>query len=127
VSDRYLDPVTADFVSAAGGGFESSPDIENQIAFSYMIAQGSWEGDPTLGHGFDELAQATDTTANRQRLGDLARAAVKWLVDLGKLSRVDVTVESIGAGQVAFQVDYYTPGSTTPKSAGSFLVPVGAA
>ena len=125
MADRYLDPVTADFEDAARGAFESSEDIENQIAFSYLVPLGSWEGDTTLGHRFDELARATDTSENRNRLRDLAKDAVKWLMDDGKLTRVDVTVESLGDGKVAFQVDYYTPDSKMPKKAGPFLVAVG--
>lgn len=126
MADRYLDPVTGDFVAAAKGAFESSEDIANMIAFSYLVPRGSWEGDPELGHRFDELAQATDTVENRNRLRDLAEDAVRWLLDLGKLSRVVVEVESYGPMRAAFQVDYYTPASKLPKKAGPFLVAVGA-
>ncbi len=126
MSDRRLDPVTADFVDGTAGGFESSEDIENQIAFCYSIAVGSWEGDPELGHRFDELARATDTSENRARLRDLAEQAAQWLVDAGSLERVTVYAESLRAGSVAFQVDYYTPGNKKPRPAGPFLVPVGA-
>jgi phage gp46-like protein len=124
--DRQLDPVTGDFVDAPGGAFAQCDVIDNQIAFSYLLPVGSWEGDPTLGHGFNDLARAQNTQENRNRLGDLARLAVQWLIDLGAVESVDVTVEAIGADGVAFEVDYYTPGSTTPRSAGKFLVPVGA-
>lgn len=127
MSDRYLDPVTGDFEAAAKGAFESSEDIENMIAFSYLVPLGSWEGDPLLGHRFDELARATDTSENRNRLRDIAKDAAKWLVDLGLISTLDVTVESYGAGKVAFQIDYYVPESKLPKRAGPFLVPLGAA
>lgn len=126
MADRYLDPVTGDYEDAANGGFASSEDIENQIAFSYLIPVGSWEGDPLLGHRFAEIDRATDTIENRNRLRDLAKDAVKWLVDLGSLERVDVTVESWRAGSVAFHVDYYTPASKTARKAGPFLVAVGA-
>lgn len=126
MSDRRLDPVTGDFVSAPAGAFESCLDIENQIAFSYCIPVGSWEGDPELGHRFDELARTTDTSENRNRLRDLALRAVDWLVDLGLLERVEVDVDSYKAGAAAFQVDYYTPGSTRARKAGPFLVSLGA-
>jgi phage gp46-like protein len=126
VSDRRLDPVSGDFVDGAAGGFESCDDIENQIAASYCIAAGSWEGDPTLGHRFDELARATNTVENRSRLRDLARAAVQWLFDLGLLERVEISSEEIKPDAVAFQVDYYVPGSEKPRPAGPFLVAVGA-
>ena len=126
MADRRLDPVTGDFVDGAAGGFEASDDIENQIAFSYSIPVGSWEGDPDLGHRFDELARATDTSANRARLRDLAELAVQWLVDAGSLDHVDVTVETFGPGVDAFQVDYFVPGSSKPRRAGPFFVPVGA-
>ncbi len=126
MSDRRLDPVSGDFVSAPGGGFEACDDIENQVAFSYLVPVGSWEGDSTLGHRFDELANATNTTENRNRLRDLARAAVQWLFDLGRLESVDIIVEEFGPDSVAFQVDYRTPGATTSRRTGPFLVPVGA-
>jgi phage gp46-like protein len=126
VADRRLDPVTGDFVDGDAGGFESCDDIENQIASSFLIERGSWEGDPELGHRFAELENATDTAENRARLRDLARDAVQWLVDDGKLSHVDVTVEQFDAGGVAFQVDYYIPGSDKPRPAGPFLVAIGA-
>lgn len=127
MSDRYLDPATEDFESNSTGGFVSSENIENMIAFSYLIPVGSWEGDPELGHRFAELDRVTDTVENRNRLRDLARDAVKWLVVLGLLERVDVTVESYGPSRVAFQVDYYTPASKSVRRAGPFLVGVGAA
>lgn len=126
MSDRRLDPVTGDFVSASGGRFESCPDLDNQVAFSYSIAVGSWEGDPTLGHRFDELANATDTQENRNLLRDLAELAVDWLVTLGKLVKAVATVESWGGGVVAFQVDLYKPGQKFPTKAGPFFVSVGA-
>jgi phage gp46-like protein len=126
VADRRLDPVSADFVADDAGGFESSDDIENQVAFSYSIPVGSWEGDPLLGHRFDELANARDIPEDRNRLRDLAKDAVKWLVDLGLITRVDVVVEQHRPGSVAFQVDYYTPGSKVARKAGPFLIPVGA-
>lgn len=126
MSDRRLDPVTGDFVAASGGGFEACDDIENQIAFSYLVPRGEWEGDPDLGHRFAELENATNTAANQARLRDLAADAVKWLVDAGKLSRVDITVESFEPDAVAFEVDYYVPGDDKPRPAGPFLVPIGA-
>jgi phage gp46-like protein len=127
VSDRLLDPVTADFVDAPGGGFEPCDDIDNMIAFSYSIPIGSWEGDPQLGHRFDELANATNTVDNRNRLRDLATLAVQWIIDLGLLDSVDVIVEEIGdrGDAVAFEVDRYKPGAQRAKRLGPFLVPVG--
>lgn len=127
MADRRIDTITEDYVAAAKGGFEQCEDIETQVAYSYKIALGEWEGDPTFGHRLNELAKATDTSENRNRLRDLARAALDWLVDLGKISQVDALVESWGAGKVVFQVEYYVPGSKRPKKAGPFLVPVGAA
>ena len=126
MADRRIDPVTEDYVDAAKGGFEQCEDIETQVAYSYKIALGEWEGDPLFGHRLNELAKALDTAENRNRLRDLARAALDWLVALGKIERVDAMVESWGAGRVAFLVEYYTPGSKRPKKAGPFLVPVGA-
>lgn len=124
--DRKLDPTTADFIAAPGGSFMQANVIENQIAFSYMIPAGSWEGDPTLGHRFNELARAVNTVENRNLLRELARLAVQWLIDLGAIDSVEITDEVIGADGVAFEVDYYVPGSSTPKKAGPFLIPVGA-
>ena len=127
MADRRLDPVTGDFVDGDAGGFESCEDIENQIAFSYLVPVGSWEGDPELGHRFGELDSATNTSENRNRLRDLAERAVDWLVKLGRLSRVEVSVESVKPDGAAFQVDYWTPGDKSPRKAGPFLVSVGAA
>lgn len=96
------------------------------VAFSYSIAVGSWEGDPTLGHRFDELADATDTQENRNRLRDLAKIAVDWIVKLGLLVRVEAFAESLGGGAVAFEVDLYKPNVKLPTKAGPFLIAVGA-
>lgn len=126
MSDRKLDEVTGDFRDAAKGAFESCDDIENQIAFSYMIEVGSWEGDPLLGHRFKELARATNTQENRNRLRDLAKQAVQWLIDLGALTSVEVTCEVLQADGVAFEVDYTVAGDKTARRAGPFFVPVGA-
>lgn len=123
--DRRLDPVTEDFIDDSAGGFEPCDVIENQIAFSYLIEYGSWEGDPTLGHKFKELARATNTVENRNRLRDLAKQAVQWLVDLGSLDSVEISDEVIGTDGVAFEVDYYLPNAKTARKAGPFLIPVG--
>lgn len=123
--DRKLDEVTGDFRDAAGGAFEGCDVIENQIAFSFLIPLGSWEGDPGLGHRFAELDQAVNSIENRNRARDLGKLAVQWLLDLGALDSVDVTVESIGTEGVAFEVDYYLPDAQKPRKAGPFLVPVG--
>jgi phage gp46-like protein len=125
LNDRKLDPVTADFVDESRGAFEQCDSVENKVAFSYLIPVGSWEGDPALGHRFDELANATDTQANRNLLRDFARQAVQWLIDGGELDRVEVIVERLKPSAVAFQVDYYLPGKAQPRRV-SLLVPVGA-
>lgn len=123
--DRKLDPVTEDFISDGKGGFVGCDVIENQIAFSFLIEYGSWEGDPTLGHRFAELAKATNTVENQNRLRDLAQQAVQWLIDNGSLASVEVTVEVIGTDGVAFEVDYTLPNAKTTKRAGPFLIAVG--
>lgn len=123
--DRQLHPTTGDFVADDSGGFELVDVVENKISMSYLNKRGSWEGDPTLGHRFDELARATDTAENRRRLEDLARDAVQWLLDGGELEKVDVLAESLGDGEVAFQVDAYQPGNSRPLNVGPFLIPVG--
>lgn len=125
MSDRRLDPVSGDFVSAPGGAFESCADVDNMVAFSFSIAVGSWEGDPELGHRFDELANAIDTQEDRNRLRDLAALAVAWIVKLGLLAKVETFAESLGGGAVAFEVDLYKPNVKLPTKAGPFLVPIG--
>jgi phage gp46-like protein len=124
-NDRTLDPVTEDFIDADAGAFDESDGTQNQIAFSYLVEYGSWEGDPTLGHRFKELARARNTIEDRNRLRDLAKKAVQWLIDLEILESVEVTVESISAAGVAFEVDYYVPNSNISRKAGPFLIPVG--
>lgn len=127
--DRKLDPVSADFVSAAGGAYETCDVVENQIAFSLLVPRGSWEGDPELGHGLAELDRAQNTVENRNRLRDIVATALQWLIDLGSIERVDVTVETrssaAGMDGVAWEVDYYTPGAQKPKTVGPFLISVG--
>jgi len=125
--DRFLDPVTEDFVDDEGGAFFTDDVVLNKLAMSYKIPRGSWEGDPDLGHGFDELSRATDTAQNRLRLKNLAEAAAQWLIDSGELAKVVVTVEQFQPGAVAFEVDAYKPGQKNPITAGPFAVPVGAA
>jgi phage gp46-like protein len=124
-TDRTIDPVTRDFVDATGGAFGQSDSVQNQIAFSYMLEYGSWEGDPLLGHRFKELARATNTVENRNRLRDLAKQAVQWLIDLGVIDSVEVTTEVISADGVAFEVDYTVPNDKTARRAGPFLIAVG--
>jgi phage gp46-like protein len=124
--DRKLYPVTEDFLDEDNGAFELCDAIENKIAFTYLIEAGSWEGDPRLGHGFAELARAKNTPESRNRLRDLAEQAIQWLIDLGEVESVTVTVEEFKADAAAFQVDYYTPGNTRPRRVGPFLIPVGA-
>lgn len=129
MSDRKLDEVTGDFRAASGGGFEQCDVIENQIAFSFMIEQGSWEGDPELGHRLRELDGAINSPENRNRLRDLALQAVQWLIDDGSLESVDVTVDDdtdvTTVDQVAFEVDYTPVGATQARKAGPFLAAVG--
>jgi phage gp46-like protein len=129
MSDRKLDEVTGDFRTTAAGGFESCDVVENQIAFSYKIAVGSWEGDPELGHRFNELDRAENSQANRNRLAELARLAVQWLIDLGSIESVEVTVDDSATvtslDHVPFEVDYYLPGAQQPRRAGPFLISVG--
>lgn len=126
MADRRLDPVTEDFVDGDGGGFETCDVIENKVAMSFKIPRGSWEGDPSLGHRFAELDRATNTSANRLRLEDLCRDAIKWLTDSGEISDVVVQVDDFGSDKVAFQVDYRIPGAGKNTKAGPFLIPVGA-
>lgn len=129
MSDRKLDPVTEDFIAAPRGGFLLCDVIENQIAFSYLIEYGSWEGDPTLGHRFKELARAVNTVENRNRLRDLAKQAVQWLLDSGALDSVEVTVDdttsAASMGLVPWEVDYTLPNAKPSRKAGPFLIPVG--
>lgn len=123
--DRKIDPVTGDYVDAAGGKFEEVDVLENQIAVSFLTDLGSWEGDPNLGHRLGELERTTDMDLNRRRLAEYGKAALAWLVEDGSLDSVDVDVESISAGRVAFQVSAYRPGERNPVPLPTFLVPVG--
>jgi phage gp46-like protein len=129
MSDRKLDEVTGDFRAADGGGFEQCDVLENQIAFSFKIPLGSWEGDPELGHRLGELEREPNTAANRNRLRDLARLALQWLIDLGSLETVDVTVDDSqdvqSMGRVPFEVDYKPAGAQRARRAGPFLISVG--
>lgn len=129
MSDRKLDEVTGDFRAAPGGGFEQCDVLENQIAFSFKIPLGSWEGDPDLGHRFAELDRAENSAANRNRLADLARLAVQWLIDDGSLESIEVTVDDSedvqSMGRVPFEVDYKPAGAQRARRAGPFLISVG--
>ncbi len=122
--DRFLNPITGDFDDDDNGTFLSDDVIMNKLAFSFMIAKGSWEGDPELGHEFDKLARATDTAQNRRLLEMYARSAVKWLVDDGYLDSVEAVVESFQPGLIAFLVIATKAGRQI--KAGPFLVPYGA-
>ncbi len=130
--DRQIDPKTMDYVSdtnangSNNGKFVEVDVLENQILIAFMVGLKDWEGDSELGNRFGELARATDTIENRQRLKDLAKDALSFLVEDGSLESVDVAVEHFDAGRVAFAVDAYRPGQTTPVVLPTFLVPVGA-
>lgn len=115
-----------DIQDGPAGGFVEADELANKIIMSYSIEIGSWEGDPTLGHGFAELARAIDTVETRQRLGDLAVAAVQWLLDSGELSSIEVDVMTYAPGIVAFRPRCYQPGSKRPiGGVGLQLVSVG--
>ncbi len=124
MSDRYINPVTEDFGDIAEGGYIEDDPVLNKLAFSFKVAKGSWEGDPEIGHRFDELARATDTIDNRRLLRIFAIEAAQWIVDDGDLDTIDVTVESHGAGLIAFQVVGMKAGRQV--KAGPFIRPFGA-
>ncbi len=127
--DRQIDPVTLDYVNSTTkpGAFEEVDVLENQIVISFFVALTEWEGDPDTGNRFGELARATDTAENRKRLEDLAKDALRWLVDDGSLETVNVLVEQFRPGGVAFQVDAYKPGKRVREPLPTLFVPVGAA
>lgn len=126
--DRLIDPVTGDVQSAPAGGFVLDEDLANKVVLSYLIPLGSWEGDPTFGHRFNELARAIDTIETRKRVGDFALQAVQWLLASGELAEVDVEVRSYGPGVVAFQALCFKPGEKNPLAGvGLQFVPVGGA
>lgn len=113
-TDRAIDIVTGDVKAAPGGAWAMTDDLANKIVMSYSFPLGTWEGDPTIGHRIDELTHEIDTVETRERLRELAAEPVQWLIDAGELDRVEVDVESIGGGKVAFQPRCYAPGSSTP-------------
>lgn len=126
MSDRRIDPVTRDFVTAAGGAFEECDVIENQIAAAFSIAKGSWEGDPEFGHRFDELDGEKNTVENRRKAEQFAVEAVEFLLRDGSLERAVATVEEYNRTGIAFQLDAYLPGSTQRLPLERFFVPLGA-
>jgi phage gp46-like protein len=105
--DRRLDPSTDDYVRAAKGKWELCGSLENKIALSYKIARGSWEGDPELGHRFAEVERALDTDETLRRIEDIARDAVRWLLDSGELERVEAIAERYDRTKAAFEVACY--------------------
>jgi phage gp46-like protein len=112
--DRLIDTGTGDVQPAAAGGFVVDDVLANQIILSFNIALGSWEGAPTRGHRFNELAREIDTVETRGRVGDFAHQAVQWLLDSGALSSIEVDVMSYAPGVVAFEARCYPPSSTKP-------------
>lgn len=124
-ADRVIAVQSGDFVRSAKGRFARWSVLENQLALSFSIALGSWEGDPLLGHRFEELARAKDSAATRRRVADLAKQAVQWLIDDGSLTRVDVVVERIDRGRLAFEVDALSAEADSPARFGPYFVAIG--
>lgn len=123
--DRLMDPVTGDLQDAPRGAFVTGDPLANMIIFSYTIARGTWEGDPSMGNRFGELARVQNTVATQNRLHDLVVDAVQWLLDGGQLDSVDVEVEEHAADALAFYAKHYPAGGGAAIEVGPFFVSVG--
>ena len=102
-TDRLIDPTRGDLVRVARGMFAKGDVLWNKIAFSLCVALGSWEGDPTIGHRFGELARAVESESTEHDIRDRVQAALQWLLDEGELQSLAIDVERQAPGRWAFQ------------------------
>jgi len=123
--DRYVNPVTGDYIPAPGGAWREDDPALNRIALSCTVPLGQWEGDPGIGHRLGDLARLGDTAETRREIGARIEEALRWLLDDGTLARVETVVESIGRGRAVFSVIAHAPGRPLPLQAGPFFVDVG--
>jgi phage gp46-like protein len=72
---------------------DTETTVINAIYMSLAVPQGGWWFDPNFGSKLCTLRRAKATQATANMVKTYVQSALQWLVDSGKLSEVDVTVE----------------------------------
>jgi len=88
--------------------------LANNIHISLAVRRGSWWLNPAFGSELGTLRREKATAATAQLVGSYIQAALKWLTDSGKLTKVIVTTE-IGAGRINYTVTATARGGATLK------------
>jgi len=71
--------------------FTPATDIYNNVVLSLSITQGSWFADPAF--GMRRRDRLKNTEANARLVEADCRAALQWLLDTGRATRIEVTSE----------------------------------
>jgi phage gp46-like protein len=114
---RYVDPKTGAYVDGPNGTWKEGDELEMKIAFSLENDLGAWEGDPQLGNELFTLERETAGPGTAQRLKDLVKRALQWLIDEGELETVEVDVELVENTDgifYAFEARSFAPGRAKP-------------
>ncbi|KUG24581.1 hypothetical protein ASZ90_005611 [hydrocarbon metagenome] len=73
--------------------FDKATTLINNIYISLKVRQGSFFADLTLGSRLYLLERAKNTEATARLAIDYCKEALQWMIDAGKISKVDVYTE----------------------------------
>lgn len=93
--------------------FTKNTDIRTNIYFSLYIKQGDWFYDPNFG---SKLSQIKKITASNMLLAkQYIESALKWLINTGKASSINVIVEpdNTNINQMDIKITVQQPNSVT--------------
>lgn len=94
MSDTYIDPITADYVQAAGDlARDPANGLANAVYLRVMTPLGSWWADTTLGSRLHELQREKDVPRVQRLAVQYVQQCLRPLVDDGRALAIDVQSE----------------------------------
>ena len=91
MKDFAIDPAKRDTV-VAGVTPVMTTDLRNNIYLSLAIERGSWFAVPTFGARWKSLSKKI-TAETPKRAVEICQAALKWIADSKRATKIDVTAE----------------------------------
>ncbi|TXG76830.1 MAG: hypothetical protein E6R11_07375 [Rhodocyclaceae bacterium] len=104
--DAWLNPVTGDYVLAAGTPQRDPADgLANAVYLRLMTRRGAYWADPTLGSRLHELQREKDLPRISRLAVQYAQQALQPILDDGRARAIDITTEQPGNGRLHLLIE----------------------
>ncbi len=103
--DRTIDPMTGDYVDAAGGAFEETLTLASAVYHQVKGELDHWVGDPSAGSNLFKAKHLGSGRVGQRASEDAALVALKRFVTSGEATDLSATAVGLARGLVVLAVE----------------------